>query len=72
MFREQLDVNSELQKENDQFVSLILTYMNFNFNYFTIRLRTTTDIPQSFQKLGLRYCVERKVLKCVKIIDQRC
>ena len=43
LFREQLDMNSELQKENDQFVSLLLTYnyMTFNCNYFTVRLRTT-------------------------------
>ena len=26
MFREQLDVNSGIQKENEQFVSLLLTY----------------------------------------------
>ena len=43
MFREQLDVSSGLQKENDNFVSLLLTYVKFNSNYCTIRLRTTKD-----------------------------
>ena len=38
-------MTSELQKENDHFVSLLLhiTYMTFNCNYFTVRLRTTRD-----------------------------
>ena len=36
-------MNSGLQKENDQFVSILLTYMKFHFNYCTIRLRTTKD-----------------------------
>ena len=43
LFREQLDVSSELQKENDQFVSLLSTYMTFNRNYFTTR--DTTIVP---------------------------
>ena len=62
MFRKQLNVNSELQKENDQFVSFLITNMNFNFSCFTGSvMHGPYKTPQSFQKLGLRCRIDSKV-----------
>ena len=65
MFREQLDVNSELHKEKHQFVSLLLTYINFNFNYFTMRLRTTKDTT-IVPKVGTEILRRKKTINLLR------
>ena len=43
-------MNSELQKENDQFVSLLLTYMTFN----SFTTRDTTIVPNLKTEISRR------------------